>query len=112
MYRNIVVPTLRGQKRQILIAHMSVGLVLFADSKSYCATAISSKRTIHSGYPGTIRDSNIHFRLHTSPGTWFRRQGLPAGTQRADSPGWVNPKKRNKVQGQEARCGTEVPQER
>src|SRR5467141_3532941 len=31
MYRNIVVPTLRGQKRQILLAHMSVGLVLFAD---------------------------------------------------------------------------------
>src|SRR6266576_3467200 len=31
MYRNIVVPTLREQKRQISAAHMSVGLVLFAD---------------------------------------------------------------------------------
>src|SRR5882762_5634488 len=31
MYRNIVVPTLREQKRQISAAHMSVGFVLFAD---------------------------------------------------------------------------------
>jgi hypothetical protein len=34
--------TLREQKRQILLAHMSVGLVLFRRYKSYCATAISS----------------------------------------------------------------------
>jgi|SRR6266436_127485 len=31
MYRNIVVPTLREQKRQTSAAHMSVGFVLFAD---------------------------------------------------------------------------------
>jgi len=74
------------------------------------STLIDKVRLVR--YPGTIRDTNIRFQLHTSPGTWFRRQGLSADTQRADSPGWVNPRKRNKAQGQEARCGTEVPQER
>jgi len=43
MYRSIVLPTLREQKTQISLAHMSAAHVLFADIGPAVRTAISSK---------------------------------------------------------------------
>jgi hypothetical protein len=49
MYRNIVFLTLREQKTQILLAHMSAALVLFADIGAAVGKGISSKGTWTSG---------------------------------------------------------------